>query len=88
VRYLAGKKTLQVTGTQFRQGTSVIEVDGVAMPVILYPAEAQLPDGTFTQLDGKAPGRIKFFLPRRKTVQVTVYDTMTKLRSAALSFRR
>jgi hypothetical protein len=58
------------------------------MPVILYPAESQQPDGTFTVLQGKAPGRIKFFLPRRETVQVTVYDSMTTLRSSQLTLRR
>jgi subtilisin family serine protease len=88
VRYLAAKKTVEVTGAQFRPGTSVIEIDGVAMPVIIYPAEAQQPDGTFTVLQGKAPGRIKFFLPRRESVQVTVYDSLTTLRSTPLTLRR
>jgi serine protease len=88
VKYLNAKKTLVVTGAQFRQGTSVIEVDGVALPVLSYPPESAAPDGTFTSIEGKAPGRIKFFLPRRVTVQITVYDTLTTLRSAPLSFKR
>jgi hypothetical protein len=88
VQYLKKRKTLVVEGAQFREGTSVIEVDGVAMPVNSFPAETAQTDGTFTRIEGKAPGRIKFFLPRKKTVLVTIYDTMTRLRSAPVSFRR
>jgi subtilisin family serine protease len=88
VKYKKNAKTLVVMGAQFRQGTSVIEIDGVAMPVINYPSSSQTEDGTFTVMEGTAPGRIKFFLPKRVTVQVTVYDTLTKLRSAPVAFKR
>ena len=83
-----GKKTLTVTGANFHAETSVVEIDGVALPVALYPDSARQADGSYTQIEAKAPGRLNYFLPKRRTVQVTVYDTANKQRSSPIPFKR
>lgn len=87
VHFTPKKKTLYADGHEFSENT-VIEVNGVAMPIIRYLPKNQLPDGTYVRLEGKAPGRLSQILPKGQTVQITMFDTVTQLRSAPVAFRR
>lgn len=81
------KKTLFVDGREMT-ASSVIEIDGVAMPVMRYSPNDQLPDGSYLRISGRAPGRINFVLPKHREVLITVYDSSTGQRSAPFAFTR
>jgi subtilisin family serine protease len=86
-KFVGKTKTLYVDGRVFTQ-SSVIEIDGVAMPLMRYAPRDLLPDGTYLRIAGKAPGRINFVLPKHREVLITVYDSGTGQRSAPFGFTR
>jgi serine protease len=88
VRYFGARKVLVVYGTNLYQDKTVIEVDGIELPITGYPFRYQLPNGTWAALEGRALGRIATFLPKGQAVQVTLYDRETELRSEPVSFTR
>jgi subtilisin family serine protease len=86
-KFVSKRKTLYVDGRLFTT-SSVIEIDGVAMPLMRYSPGDQLPDGSYLRISGKAPGRINFVLPKHRQVLITVYDSGTGQRSAPFGFTR
>ena len=86
VTYDKKRKTLFVDGREMT-GVTVIEINGEAMPKMVYSPKDQLSDGTYVRLGGKAPG-LKRLLPKSTPVLITVYDTETGVRSQPFSYAR
>lgn len=79
--------SLLVTGAGFVVGDSVVEVDGTELAKTKYPKGDRNPDGTTTSLLGKQR-RLKNLVPSGSTVQITVLNRSTGLRSAPFGFTR
>lgn len=86
-QWLNRKSTLYVYGSVLT-GTSVIEIDGVAVPKMVYDVADQMPDGTYERIGWRARGKSKRMLPKNVPVVITVYEPTTRLRSAPLTFTR
>ncbi len=84
------KKVVTIDGLGFIQGTSVVEVNGVALPAgTKYADDFQLANGSFTEISvklGKATLRAIF--PSAQQVSVTVLNTATGERSTPFLFTR
>lgn len=77
------KKAVTLDGFGFLNGSSVIEVNGVALPSITYDDSYALANGTLTRLTskiGKKPMKATF--PSGQFVSVTVFNPTTGERSA------
>lgn len=82
------KNKLTVTGTGFLTGDSVVEVDGVELAKTKYPKRYRNPDGTTNGVVGKQKGLGQELVPSGATVQVTILNRATGLRSAPFAFTR
>ena len=85
VKYKAGAGKLFVDGDNFIAGDSVIEINGVRVPKMKYPAEFILANGITTRLMSK--GDISGLLPRGVDAQITVFTQSKNRRSAPFLFR-
>ncbi len=85
VKFKAGAGKLIVAGENFAASDSVIEINGVAVPKMKYPADYVLPNGTTTQILGK--GNISPMLPSGVEVSVTVFNQNKNRRSDAFLYR-
>jgi hypothetical protein len=66
---------------------TVIEIDGVPLGAIDYPSDFRVDGGTTTQVVSR-DSRLEQLFPSGQTVQVTVYNSLTNLRSAPRMFMR
>src|SRR6266404_8510714 len=78
---------LRVNGTSMITNDTVIEINGVALDAIDYPRDFREDGGTITQVVSR-DARLEQMLPSGQTVQVTVYNSLTNLRSAPVAFTR
>ena len=66
---------------------TVIEINGVALNALDYPADFR-EDGGFTTRVISLDARLDQLIAAGQTVQVTVFNSLTNLRSAPFSFTR
>lgn len=78
---------LRVNGTAMIPNDTVIEINGVPLSAIDYPADFREDGGTITQVVSR-DARLEQMLSSGQTVQVTVYNSLTNLRSAPAPFTR
>lgn len=86
-QWLNRKSTLYVSGSVLT-ATSVIEINGVAVPRMVYEVRDQLPDGSFERIGFLARGKSKRMIPKRVPIVITVFEPTTQQRSAPLTFIR
>lgn len=83
------KKVVTLDGFGFVNGSTVIEVNGVALPSVDYDNSYALGSGTLTRISsklGKKP--MKQIFPKGEFVQVTVFNPATGERSAQYATAR
>lgn len=85
-KYKAGAGKFIVEGENFTAGDSVIEINGVPVNKMKYPAEYVLPNGKSTLIMAK--GDLSASLPSGVDVQITVFTPGTGRRSAVFLYRR
>jgi hypothetical protein len=78
---------LRVNGTSMITNDTVIEINGVALNAIDYPSDFRENGGTITQVVSR-DARLEQMMPSGQTVQVTVYNSLTNLRSVPVAFTR
>jgi aminopeptidase N len=83
----SGQGSLSVSGSGFVVGDTRVEVNGVELAKTKYPKSSQNPDGTTSMVLGKQK-RLKTLVPAGSTVQITVVNLSTGLRSAPFPFTR
>jgi hypothetical protein len=66
---------------------TVIEINGVPLGAIDYPSDFREDGGATTQVVSR-DGRLEQLIPSGQTVQVTVYNSLTNLRSNPVSLTR
>lgn len=81
----AGAK-LVVDGVGFTTGDSIIEIDGLAVAKLKYPAEFRLPNGQTTRLVTK--GDISGLVPTGVEVAIVVFTPSSEKRSEPFRFTR
>ena len=82
-----GQGSLSISGSGFVVGDTRVEVNGVELAKTKYPKGNQNPDGTTSLVVGKQK-RLKTLVPAGTTVQITVVNLSTGLRSAPFQFTR
>ena len=78
---------LRVNGTAMITNDTVIEINGVPLNAIDYPPDFREDGGTITQVVSR-DARLEQMMSSGQTVQVTVYNSLTNLRSGAVSLTR
>ncbi|MGB5038624.1 MAG: hypothetical protein WBQ66_18595 [Blastocatellia bacterium] len=79
--------TLRVKGDAMVAGDAIIEIDGVALEALEYPAKSRNDDGT-ARIATSADPRLGDLLPVGRSVSVTVFNPLTGKRSEPFSFAR
>lgn len=87
LKHRRGALELRVTGNAMITNDTVIEINGVALSAIDYPSDFW-EDGGFTTRVVSRDGQLEQLIPSGQTVRVTVYNSLTNLRSASLTFTR
>jgi subtilisin family serine protease len=83
------KKKVTVVGLGFVNDSSVIEVNGVALPKLRYEGSTALADGSITGMSSKlGKSSMSATFPSGTTVSVTVYNPTTGERSAPFSYAK
>ncbi len=82
-----GSLQLRVSGNGMITNDTVIEINGVPLGAIDYPSDSREDGGATTQLVSR-DGRLEQLIPSGQTVQVTVYNSLTNLRSNPVSLTR
>ena len=77
---------MRVNGTAMIPGDTVIEINGVAVGAIDYPADFKQDGGFTTQVISRDP-QLEQLMSEGQTVQVTVFNSLTNLRSAPVAFK-
>ncbi len=85
-KYKAGGGKFIIEGENFTAGDSVIEINGVAVLKMKYPAAYVLPNGSTTQILSK--GDLSASLPVGVDVEITVFTPGRGKRSAPFLYRR
>ena len=87
VRLRPGDSGLELTvgGTAMIANDAIIEIDGVALEALDYPEADRETGGTSARIISRDP-RLDQLLPTGHTVQVTVYNSLTNLRSKPKPF--
>jgi len=83
----SGALDLRITGKAMIANDTVIEINGVALNALDYPADFR-EDGGFTTRVISLDARLDQLIAAGQTVQVTVFNSLTNLRSAPFSFTR
>ena len=78
---------LRVNGAGMITNDTVVEIDGIALGALDYPMDYREDGGTITRVVSR-DSRLAQLLQPGQTVQVSVYNPLTNLRSAAVSFTR
>jgi len=76
-----------VNGNAMIPGDTVIEINGVPVGAIDYPADFKQDGGFTTQVISRDP-QLEQLMSEGQTVQVTVFNSLTNLRSAPFSLTR
>ena len=87
LKHKRGGLQLRVNGSSMIPGDSVIEINGVPVGAIDYPADFQRDGGFTTRVVSRDP-QLEQLMPEGQTVQVTVFNSLTNLRSAPVVFTR
>lgn len=87
LKHRRGALELRVTGNAMITNDTVIEINGVALTDIDYPADFRQDGGFSTRVVSRDP-RLEQLIAPGQTVHVTVYNSLTNLRSASLTFTR
>lgn len=87
LKHNKGSLQLRVNGSSMITNDTVIEINGVPLSAIDYPADFREDGGTSTQVVS-SDARLEQMMSSGQTVQVTVYNSLTNLRSAPVSFAR
>lgn len=82
-----GGLDLRVTGKAMITNDTVIEINGVALNALEYPHDFH-EEGGFTTRVISRDARLEQLIPAGQTVQVTVFNSLTNLRSAPFSVTR
>jgi hypothetical protein len=82
-----GALELRVNGAAMIANDSVIEIDGVPLGALDYPAGFRQDGGTTAQVTSR-DARLEQLLPAGRTARVTVYNPLTNQRSAPRPFVR
>jgi hypothetical protein len=85
-KYKPGAGKFLIEGENFTVGDSVIEINGVAVTKMKYPAEYVLPNGNTTLIMAK--GDLSASLPTGVDVAITVFTPSTGRRSTIFPYRR
>ena len=78
---------LRVNGNAMITNDTVIEINGVPLNTINYPADSREEGGTTTQVVSRDP-RLAQLITDGQAVQVVAFNPLTNLRSAPVSFTR
>jgi len=78
---------VRVNGSAMIPGDTVIEINGVPVGAIDYPADSKQDGGFTTQVISRDP-QLEQLMAEGQTVQVTVFNSLTNLRSAPFSLTR
>ena len=78
---------LRVDGNAMITNDTVIEINGVPLGAIDYPSDFREDGGSTTQVISR-DSRLEQLIPEGQTIQVTVYNSLTNLRSTPVSLRR
>ena len=78
---------LRVNGSAMIPGDTVIEINGVPVGAIDYPADSKQDGGFTAQVISRDP-QLEQLMAEGQTVQVTVFNSLTNLRSAPFSLTR
>jgi len=87
LKHRRGAPELRVTGNAMIANDTVIEINGVPLGAIDYPSDFREDGGATTQVVSR-DNRLEQLIPSGQTVQVTVYNSLTNLRSAPRMFTR
>lgn len=82
-----GSLQLRVNGSAMISNDTVIEINGVPVGAIDYPSDFREDGGTTTQVVSR-DARLEQLIPAGQTVQVTVFNSLTNLRSTPMSLTR
>jgi subtilisin family serine protease len=85
-KYKAGAGKFIIEGENFTAGESVIEINGIAVTRMKYPAEYVLPNGNTSLIMAK--GDLNALLPSGIDSAITVFTPATGRRSAIFIYRR
>jgi hypothetical protein len=82
-----GTLELRVNGKGMITNDSVIEINGMSLQEMDYPADFREDGGTITRVISRDP-RLQQLIPEAQTVQVTIFNSLTNKRSAATALTR
>ena len=82
-----GALELRVNGKALIANDTIIEINGVALGELSYPAEFKQDGGTTTRVVSR-DARLEQLISPGQSVQVTAFNPLTNLRSASRSFTR
>ncbi len=87
LKHKKGALQLRVNGSAMITNDTVIEINGVPLEAMDYPSDFREDGGFTTRVVSRDP-RLEQLMPEGQVVQVTVYSSLTNLRSAAFTFTR
>lgn len=87
LKHKKGGLQLRVDGSAMITNDTVIEINGVPLDGMDYPSDFR-EDGGFTTRVVSRDARLDQLLQPGQTVQVTVFNSLTNLRSTPVSLRR
>jgi len=87
LKHKKGSLQLRVNGNAMITNDTVIEINGTPLGAIDYPSDFR-EDGGFTTQVVSRDARLEQLIPEGRTVQVTVFNSLTNLRSAPMSLTR
>ena len=82
-----GSLELRVNGKAMIANDTIIEINGVALGELSYPAEFKQDGGTTTRVVSR-DARLEQLIAPGQSVQVIIYNPLTNLRSTSRSFTR
>ena len=87
VKRKKGALELRVNGKGMITSDSVIEINGLPLVELDYPADFREDGGTITRVISH-DSRLQQLIPEGQTVQVTIFNSLTNKRSAATALTR
>src|SRR6185295_17184617 len=87
LKHKKGALQLRVNGNAMITNDTVIEINGVPVGALDYPSDFRVDGGFTTQVVSRDP-RLEQLLSPGQTVQVTVFNSLTNLRSNPMSLTR
>lgn len=87
LKHKKGSLQLRVNGSAMITNDTVVEINGVPLNAIDYPLAFREDGGTTTQVVSR-DAMLQQLIPEGQTVQVTLFNSLTNLRSAPMAFTR